>query len=256
MNIKQLFDLTGKVAIVTGGGRVLGKQMAFGLAEAGASVVVCSRKVENCVRTAEELKALGVDALGLRCDVTKPEEIKATVEETMKHFGKIDILINNAGASWGAMAEEMPMEAWRKIQDTNITGMFVFSQEVGRIMIRQGGGKIVNISSIASIVGGDPEVITAIGYYASKGAVNSFTRGLATEWARYNIHVNAIAPGSFPTDMGKHLKDRENELNKSIPLGRTGTDYELKGPAVFLASDASNYVTGQVLVADGGSSVW
>ncbi|MHB1127881.1 MAG: glucose 1-dehydrogenase [Bacillota bacterium] len=258
MNYPELFNLTGKVAIVTGGGRGIGKQMAFGLAEAGASVAVCSRKVENCIQTAEQLKELGVDAMGLRCDVTKPEEIKAMVAEVYNHFGKIDILVNNAGATWGAKAEEMTMEAWNKVQQTNVTGIFVCCQEVGKIMIQQGGGKIINIASIGGLVGGDPESANVIGYSASKGAVMSLTRELAMEWVKYKIYVNAIAPGLFPSDMSKHIilpSEVETKEMPGIPLRRAGRDYELKGPVVFLASTASNYVLGHTLVVDGGSSV-
>ncbi|MHB1421552.1 MAG: glucose 1-dehydrogenase [Bacillota bacterium] len=258
MNYPEIFNLKGKVAIVTGGGRGLGKQMALGLAEAGANVAVCSRKVENCKQAAEEMKKLGVDAIGLRCDVTKPEEIKAMVAEVYNHFGKIDILVNNAGATWGAKAEEMTMEAWNKVQQTNVTGMFVCCQEVGKHMIEQGGGKIINIASIGGVVGGDPDSANTIGYSASKGAVMSLTRELAMEWVKYKIYVNAIAPGLFPTDMSKHIilpSEVETKDMPGLPMRRAARDYELKGAAIFLASKASDYVLGHTLVVDGGSSI-
>jgi len=256
VNVKQLFDLTGRVAIVTGGAVGLGRQMAEGLAEMGASLVLCSRKQEKCQQAAEELKQLGVETQALGCDVKSPESIQDAVAATVARFGRIDILINNAGAAWGAPVEEMRLEDWNKVIETNLTGTFLFSQAVGKIMLRQGRGKIINIASVAGLRGAPPD-FQAVGYHASKGGIITLTKDLACKWARYNIQVNAIAPGWFPTRMSRFTLEQYGEtLLKRIPLGRFGNEQDLKGAAVFLASDASNYVTGHVLVVDGGQTAW
>lgn len=256
MHVKELFDLTGKVAIVTGGGRGLGQQIAEGFAEAGAHVVVCSRKLEACEEVSESLKKLGIESLALQCDVTNPEDVKRTVEQTLEQFGHIDILVNNSGASWGAPVEEMPLDAWYKVMNTNVTGTFLMSQEVGKVMIQQKGGKIINIASTAGFGGSNPNVMNAIGYNTSKGAVITFTKDLATKWGHHGIYVNAIAPGFFPTKMSKVLLEkRGNQILEGTPLRRFGSDSDLKGVAVFLAAPASNFMTGDVLVVDGGAHV-
>ncbi len=252
MNVKQLFDLTGRVAIVTGGSVGLGRQMAEGLAEMGAHLVLCARKKERCEKAAGELKRLGVKVLPLGCDVRNPASIQEVVDATVSQFGRIDILINNAGTSWGAPAEEMRLEHWNKVIETNLTGTFLFSQAAGKVMIGNRRGKIINIASVAGLHGASPE-FQAIGYHASKGGVIIFTKDLACKWAMHNIHVNAIAPGWFPTDMSGVVIERNKEsLRKSIPLNRFGNEHDLKGAAVFLASDASDFITGHVLVVDGG----
>jgi NAD(P)-dependent dehydrogenase (short-subunit alcohol dehydrogenase family) len=254
MNVKQLFDLAGRVAIISGGGTGLGRQMAEGLAEMGANLVLCARKKERCEQAAEELRTLGVKTLALGCDVKNPDEIQAVVNATVAAFGRLDILINNAGTAWGAPVEEMRLEQWNKVIETNLTGTFLFSQAAGKIMIRQRRGKIVNIASVAGL-GGSPPEFQAIGYHASKGGVITFTKDLACKWGMHNIQVNAIAPGWFPTNMSEVLIERNREMFlKSIPAGRFGNENDLKGAAVFLASDASDYVTGHVLVVDGGQS--
>src|SRR5882762_2472416 len=254
MTAKPIFDLAGRVAIVTGGSVGLGRQMAEGLAEMGAHLVLCARKKERCESAAEELKAHGVATLALACDVTNPASIRDAVEAAIARFRRIDILINNAGTSWGAPAEDMGLEQWNKVLETNLTGTFLCSQAVGKIMIGQKRGKIINVASIAGMVGSPPE-LQAIGYTASKGGVITFTRDLARKWASHNIHVNAIAPGWFPTHMSGGVIERNREsLLKSIPLGRFGSEDDLKGAAVFLASSASDFVTGQVLVVDGGQT--
>jgi len=254
MNARQLFDLTGRVAIVTGGSIGLGRQMAEGLAEMGADLVLCARKKEPCEKAAEELQKLGVKTLGLACDVRNQAAIQEVVETTVSRFGRIDILINNAGTSWGAPVEEMRLENWNKVIETNLTGTFLFSQAVGRIMIGQRRGKIINLASVAGLRGAPPE-FQAIGYHASKGGVITFTKDLACKWAMHNINVNAIAPGWFPTNMSEVVIERNKELlRKKIPMGRFGNEHDLKGAAVFLASDASDFVTGHVLVVDGGQS--
>jgi NAD(P)-dependent dehydrogenase (short-subunit alcohol dehydrogenase family) len=254
MHVKQLFDLTGRVAIVTGGSIGLGRQMAEALAEMGANIVLCARKKERCEKAAEELQKIGVKTLALGCDVKNPAEIQQVVDATMAQFGRIDILINNAGTSWGAPVEEMRLEHWNKVIETNLTGTFLFSQAVGRIMVSQRRGKIINIASVAGLGGAPPE-FQAIGYHASKGGVIIFTKDLACKWGIHNIQVNSIAPGWFPTNMSQVLIERNKEtFLRSIPLRRFGNENDLKGAAVFLASDASDYVTGHVLVVDGGQS--
>ena len=255
-NVKTipLFDLTGRVAIITGGSVGLGRQMAEGLAEMGASLVLCARKKERCEKAAEELRALGAKTIAMACDVTNHANIQEVVDATVAEFGRIDILVNNAGTSWGAPPEEMRLDAWNKVIQTNLTGTFLCSQAAGKVMIRQGRGKIINIASIAGM-GGSPEELDAIGYAASKGGVVTFTKDLARKWARHGIHVNAIAPGWFPTHMsGALIEQNKENLLKTIPLGRFGSEQDLKGAAVFFASDASDFVTGQVLVVDGGQT--
>ena len=253
----NLFDLSGKTAIVTGGGKGIGRQMAQGLAEAGANVVLCARQADRCEQAAAELEQLGVRALGLGCDVRDPEQVAAVVERTTADFGTVDVLVNNAGTVWGASPEEMPLEGWQKVVDVNLTGVFLFSQAAGRTMIAGDGGAIVNIASVAGLQGGPPEIMNTIVYNATKGGVISFTRDLACKWARHGIRVNAIAPGWFPSDMANFvLEQHGEELSTRIPLGRFGGPEDLKGVVVFLASDASAYVTAHTLVVDGGQSAW
>nr|WP_255770883.1 SDR family oxidoreductase [Oceanobacillus alkalisoli] len=249
-----MFRLEGKTAIITGGGRGLGAQMAQAFAEAGANVVVCSRKLESCKETSEELKKLGVDSLAFSCDVTNHDDIKRVVKETVEHFGSIDILVNNSGATWGASVVDMPIEAWHKVIDVNITGTYLMSLEVGKVMIDQNKGKIINIASIAGFGGTNPEVMDTIGYNTSKGAVITFTKDLAVKWGKHNINVNAIAPGFFPTKMARGLLEKGgDEILQGTPLNRFGNDQDLKGAALFLASKASDFVTGDILTVDGGS---
>jgi gluconate 5-dehydrogenase len=229
--------------------------MAEGLAEIGANLVLCARKKERCEQAAEELRRLGVKTLALACDVKSPDQVHEVVRETMVQFGRIDILINNAGTSWGAPVEEMRLEHWNKVMETNLTGTFLFSQAAGKFMVPQKRGKIINIASVAGLRGEPPE-FQAIGYHASKGGVIAFTKDLACKWGVHNIQVNAIAPGWFPTHMSKVVMEKNREaFLKKIPLGRFGGDNDLKGAAVFLASDASDFVTGHVLVVDGGQTV-
>jgi len=250
----QIFDLAGRVAIVSGGSVGLGRQMAEGLAEMGANLVLCARKKERCLQTAEELQQLGVEVLAMGCDVKDEASIGEVVDATMKRFGRIDVLINNAGTSWGAPVEEMTLAQWNKVVETNLTGTFLFSQAVGKVMIAQRRGKIINIASIAGLRG-TPSELPAIGYSSSKGGVIAFTRDLAWKWGVHGIRVNAIAPGWFPSDMSKKIIERHQEkLLASIPLGRLGNSQDLKGAAIFLASDASDFVTGHILVVDGGQS--
>lgn len=253
MHVLDLFKLEGKTAIVTGGGRGLGAQIAKGFAEAGANLVVCSRKLEACEETAELLRELGVKALALKCDVTNEQDVEEVVRKTVEEFGTVDILVNNSGATWGAPVEKMPLDAWQKVMNVNVTGAFLMSRAVGQVMIKQKSGKIINISSVAGLGGIDPELMNTIAYNTSKGAVITFTKDLAAKWGQHNINVNALAPGFFPTKMSQVLIERGGEqLLKQTPLNRFGNDEDIKGAALFLASRASDYITGDVVVVDGG----
>ena len=254
-HIRDLFDLTGKAAIVTGGSRGLGKEMAEGLAEAGASLMLCARRAEWLDETLEEFRAKNFNVVGKLCDVSKPDEIQTIIDETIKTFGKIDVLVNNAGISWGAMPEEMPLEKWQKVLDVNLTGCFLFAQAVGREMLKRQSGSIINIASISGITSSANGPFYA-GYAASKAGLIGLTRELAASWGRKGIRVNAIAPGFFHSRLADAVIDiyeRSIQENNAIP--RIGKEGELKGAAVFLASDASSYSTGQTIVVDGGMTV-
>src|SRR5215471_2131661 len=257
MDARELFDLTGRTAIVTGGGSGIGRHMAQALAEGGANVVICARKLERCEQAAAEIAGLGVRTLALRCDVREPDDVHEVVERTRAELGRIDILVNNAGTAWGAAPEEMPLDGWQKVIDVNLTGVFLFAQAAGRTMIADGGGgKIVNIASVAGLGGAPAEVMNAIPYHASKGGVIAFTRDLACKWALHGINVNAIAPGWFPSDMSRLVLEQNPQLVERIPLRRLGGPDDLKGAILYLASAASDYVTGHTLVVDGGQSAW
>jgi NAD(P)-dependent dehydrogenase (short-subunit alcohol dehydrogenase family) len=257
-NALDLFRLDGKTALVTGGGRGLGQYMAGALSDAGASVVLCSRKKEALEEVKAEIEGRGGKALALACDVTDPEDVDKVVAETEEAFGAIDVLVNNSGATWGAPVEEMPLEKFDLVVRVNVRGTFLMSQAVGRRMIERGeGGRIINISSVAGIVGGNPEYMQTIGYNSSKGAVISMTRDLATSWARYGINVNAIAPGWFPTKMsGGLIEQFGDKMLEGIPMHRFGGPEDIKGVVIFLASPAAAYVTGQTVVVDGGATAW
>ncbi|MRX71585.1 glucose 1-dehydrogenase [Bacillus lacus] len=253
MHLLKLFDLTGKTAIVTGGGRGLGEQMCLSLAEAGANVVVCSRKIEACRAVADKVEAKGVKALALQCDITKKEEIENVISTTIDKFGTLDILVNNSGVSWAGSSLKMPEEAWQKVFDVNVKGMFLFSQAAAAVMISKGSGKIINIASIAGY--GGTMILDTVAYNSSKGAVMTLTKDMAVKLAAYNIQVNAIAPGFFDTKISKPILDHYGDkLLHSIPARRIGSECDLKGAAVYLASHASDYVTGHILNVDGGIS--
>lgn len=253
--IGKLFDLSGRVAIVTGGSRGLGAEFAEGLAEAGASLMLCARRDEWLLPGVESLRGRGYTAHAMRCDVSNGEDVQAVINATIERFGKIDILVNNAGVSWGERPEAMTLAQWQKVIDVNLTGAFICSQAAGREMVKQRYGRIINIASIAGLQGNVNGPFYA-GYAASKAGLMGLTRELATSWGRYGIRVNAIAPGFFPSRMSdSSIRMLEDGIRKNTPLGRVGQPGELKGVAVFLASDASNYVTGQTIVVDGGGSI-
>jgi NAD(P)-dependent dehydrogenase (short-subunit alcohol dehydrogenase family) len=258
MKLMDMFSLKGKVALVTGGGRGIGKFIATGLAEAGADLVLTSRKMKNLEETAKQLEAdYNVQALPIACDMAKEEGIEAMLQEALKKFGRIDILVNNAGATWGAPTLDFPLEKWDQLFNVNVRGVWILTQKVARIMKEQGGGNIINISSVMSFRGSLEEAHPAVPYNSTKAAINLLTMNLAVKLARYNIRVNAIAPGFFSTDMMAYIekpdfKPIRDLMVNEIPLRRIGAMDDVKGIAVFLASDASSYVTGHVLVADGG----
>jgi NAD(P)-dependent dehydrogenase (short-subunit alcohol dehydrogenase family) len=257
MSLKRLLDLSGKVALVTGGSRGLGLQMAEALGEMGARVAITARKAPELEAAAKHLGALGVEVLTVPVDLGRRENIPATLEPVLARFGTVDILVNNAGTTWGAPAEDHPAEAWDKVMRLNIDAMFFLSQLVARkCMIPRRSGKIVNVASVAGLSANPPGMST-IAYNTSKGAAVNLTRALAGEWGKYDINVNAICPGFFPSKMTHGLLDVIGKtVIESTPLGRLGGDEDLKGAVVFLSSDASRHITGQYLVVDGGASLW
>jgi gluconate 5-dehydrogenase len=257
MKLNELFDLKGKTAVVTGGGRGIGLFIARGLAEAGADIVIASRKLDALEETAKELSALGVKVKAVKCDMGVKEDIDNLVKVTVSEFGKIDILVNNAGITWGAPTLDFPLDKWDKIFDVNVRGVWILTQQVARIMKNIGGGKIINISSVFGSRGSLEIAHPAVPYNSSKAAVEILTKNLAVKLASHNIHVNAIAPGFFKTDMmGYVFKDEMkpilNAMLGHIPQGRVGLEDDIKGLAVFLASKASDYMTGAILPLDGG----
>ena len=254
-SVQDLFDLTGRVAIVTGGSRGIGKEMAEALAEAGASLMLCARRAEWLDKTVAEFREKGFTAEGRLCDVTEPDQVQAVVDATLKTFGSVDILVNNAGISWGAMPEEMPLDKWQKVLDVNLTGCFLFAQAAGRVMLTQGSGSIINIASIAGITSSANGPFYA-GYVASKAGLIGLTRELAASWGRRGIRVNAIAPGFFHSRLADSVIDiYERSIQENNVIPRIGAEGELKGVTVFLASDASSYITGQTIAVDGGMTV-
>ena len=256
-SIQQLFDLRGKTALVTGGSRGLGLQLARALGEAGATLMLSSRKAHDLEQAAAELKADGIDARWIAADCAQDTEIKRLADETLAQFGHLDILVNNAGASWGAPAEDHPVDAWDKVMNLNVRGYFLLSQRVAKqSMIARRSGRIINVASILGLNGNPPDMNT-IAYNTSKGAVINFTRTLGAEWGKYNITVNAICPGFFPSKMTAGLMATigEDRLAAAAPMQRLGDDEDLKGLCVLFASDAGKHITGQWLAVDGGASV-
>ena len=256
--IQQLFDLKGKTALVTGGSRGLGLQLAHALGEAGAKVLLSSRKASDLEEAVAELKAAGIDAQWIAADCANEADIRSLADEAIRRLGgHVDILVNNAGSAWGSPAEDHPVDAWDKVMNLNVRGYFILSQHIAKhSMIARKQGSIINVASIAGL-GGNPSGMNTIAYNTSKGAVINFTRALAAEWGKYNVRVNAICPGFFPSKMtvGTLKALGEEKLKAGAPLGRLGDDEDLKGLCVLYASDAGKHITGQWLAVDGGVSV-
>jgi gluconate 5-dehydrogenase len=255
-SVAELLDLKNKTALVTGGSRGLGLQMAEALGEMGANIVITARKRDELDEALKMLRKAGIEATAYVCDLGSRDSIAPVVDEILAQYKRINVLVNNAGATWGAPAEDHPADAWRKVMSLNVDAMFFLTQAVGkRSMIPRRAGKVINVASIAGL-GGNPPDMTTIAYNTSKGAAVNFTRALAAEWGKYGINVNAICPGFFPSRMSRGILSRiEGAVVASTPLGRLGGEEDLKGAVVYLASEASRHVTGQYLAVDGGASI-
>ena len=255
--VADLFDLSGKAALVTGGSRGLGLETAIALSEAGATVTITGRRVAWLTSAADQMRRLGFTCRTLECDVSDGAQAARAVRDTADALGGLDILVNNAGISWGAPAEDLTMEKWNEVMATNATGTFLMAQAAMRVMKTAGGGSIVNVASVAGLVGTSPDVLDAAGYSASKGAVIALTRDLAVKWAPHGIRVNAVAPGFFDTRMSASVVETGRaRIERLTPMGRIGRPGELGGVVVFLASEAARYMTGHVLPIDGGMTAW
>jgi NAD(P)-dependent dehydrogenase (short-subunit alcohol dehydrogenase family) len=250
---KSLFNLTGRVALITGGSRGLGAEIAEGLAEAGAAVFLVARRERWLNPTLAEFRTQGFSCDGALCDVSDSNEVDHAVRQALQRFGQVDILVNNAGITWGSDAAEMPLEKWRAVLDVNLTGAWIFAQAIGKHMIERKRGNILTVASVSGLMGSTAPGVSVAGYAASKAGVMGLTRELAGNWGPYGVRVNALAPGFFPSRMTEKILDRVSEHYRDrIPLRRIGKSGELKGAALFLCSDASSYVTGQTIVVDGG----
>ena len=256
-SIQQLFDLKGKTAVITGGSRGLGLQIAEALGEQGASLVITSRKQDELDEAVAHLKQMGITATAIAADLGKAEAIPAFVASALGHLGHVDILVNNAGATWGSPAEDHPLEAWDKVMNLNVRSIFLLSQAIGKqSMIPRRSGRIISVASIAGLGGNGASGMQTIAYNTSTAAVINFTRTLAGEWGQYGITVNAIAPGFFPSKMTRGLLEKlgAEEMAARSPLRRLGDDEDLKGAALLFASNAGKHITGQTLAVDGGVS--
>ncbi|TET17324.1 MAG: glucose 1-dehydrogenase [Dehalococcoidia bacterium] len=254
--MSDLFDLTGKVAIVVGGAGGIGRALALGIAECGADVIIASRQLGHLERVAEEIRAKGRKALAVTVDVTQEQSVVDMVTHILEEFPRIDILVNAAGIAIRKPADSFPIDEWQKVMDINARGTFLCCQAVGRVMIKQHSGKIINVSSVRGRYGLPADYAA---YCASKGAVDTLTRTLACEWAKYNVLVNAVAPTIVETDLTRPaLADPEyaKRMKSRIPIGRWAMPEDIVGPTVFFASKASDFVTGQILYIDGGVTTW
>jgi gluconate 5-dehydrogenase len=253
--LNELFTLHDRVAIVTGGSRGIGQEMAEGFAEAGASLMLCARRQEWLTPTVDEMRAKGFRVEGMLCDVSKATDVQAVVDRTVAAFGKVDILLNNAGVTWAAEPEDLPLDKWQKVVDINLTGAFLFAQAAGREMLKRQWGRIINVASIAGLHSSvhGPHFAP---YAATKAGLMGLTRELAASWGRQGIRVNAIAPGYFHSRLADAaIEMSEPAIKATSPIPRVGAAGELKGVAVFLAADASNYITGQTIIVDGGRTI-
>ena len=258
VSVRQLLDLSGKVALVTGGSRGIGLQMAEGLGEMGAIVALAARKQDELDQARTHLEEMRIGCQTVAADLALAEAVPAIVDAVLARHGRIDILVNNAGCNWASPAEDYPDDGWRKVMNLNLDALFRLTREVARrTMIPRRSGKIVNIASIAGLFGNPPQwQMRTVAYNASKGAVVNLTRALAAEWGPHNINVNAVCPGFFPSKMTKVTLERiDRDVLALTPLGRLGGDEDLKGAVVFLASEASRHVTGQAIAVDGGVTV-
>jgi len=255
--LSSLFDLTGRVAIVTGGSRGLGLQIASALGEYGATLALVARKPAELDAAVAELAAKGIQAEGFAADLGAADAATTLTQRVLERFGRIDVLVNNAGAVWGAPAEDYPLEGWNKVIDLNVTGLFLLTQAVAReAFLKQGKGAVVNVASIEGLMGHHPDQLGTIAYNTAKGAVVNMTRALAAEWGPKNIRVNAVAPGYFPSKMtAATIGEHGERMLRDTPLGKLGGETDLMGPALLLASDAGGHMTGQILVVDGGATI-
>lgn len=255
--VKELFDLKNKVALVTGGSRGLGLQMAEALGEMGARIGITARKKDELDAAVSRLKKMAIDATAFVCDMGKREQVAQLAAAALKHYGRVDILVNNAGATWGAPAEDHPLEAWDKLVNLNLTGAFVLSQQIAKhSMIPNKWGRIINTASVAGLTASDPRVVRTVAYNATKHGLVGLTRQLAAEWGEHGITVNAICPGFFPSKMTRATLDSLAKLVlETTPTKRLGNDEDLKGLVVLLASEASRHITGQAIAVDGGATV-
>ncbi len=257
MNVRQMLELDGRTALITGGSRGLGLQMAEALGEMGAKVAITARKQNELDAAVAHLKEQKIDASAYVCDMGQPEAIAATAEAVVKKLGAVDILVNNAGATWGAAAEDHPFDAWQKVVNINLNGMFLITQAIGkRCMIPRRYGRIINNASVAGLTATDPHIMRGLAYHSTKGGVVNFTRALAAEWGEHGITVNAICPGFFPSKMSKGVIDKAGQyIIDHTPTRRLGDEDDLKGLIVLLASDASRHITGQAIAVDGGATI-
>ena len=257
MKVLDLLSLKGKTALVTGGSRGLGLQMAEALGEMGARIAITARKKDELEEAAAHLKKAGIEAVSYACDLGRREAVAPLVEQLLERFRRVDVLVNNAGATWGAPAEDHPLEAWDKLVNLNLTGVFLLTQMLGkRSMIPAKWGRVVNIASIAGLMGQDKRIVQTIAYNTTKGGLVNFTRALAAEWGEHGITVNAICPGFFPSRMTRATIGTTGELIRDwTPTKRLGNEDDLKGLVVLLASEASRHITGQAIAVDGGATV-